>query len=189
MTTFWTFTRVCLFAHLYICLSFVFFIVFIQGFMPVSGEQVSLLTKLISVSVSLCPHSSSRGRRGNTWHMKNTICCQIDESDCCLFSSLPVRCLWPPVNVWMELPVWPTLTSPPAAGSTCACVSTGLKAKGARWTSTTANRTPADWAAVLTGPTRSPVSAHREWQVWIDLQSCFLPNTSTRSKALRRVLI
>lgn len=85
-----------------------------------------------------------------------------------------IRCPCAPVNVWTELPVWPTSTSQPAAGNTCVCVWTDLKVKSVRWTSTTVNRTPADWATVLTAPTPFPVSAHLEWQVRNSLQNCFL---------------
>lgn len=97
-------------------------------------------------------------------------------------STLSIRCPWAPVNVWTELPAWPTSTSLPAAGHTCVCVWMDLKVKGVRWTLMTANPTPADWAAVLTAPTPSPVSAQLEWQVGIHLQSCYLQNKSTQSE-------
>lgn len=56
----------------------------------------------------------------------------------------------------------PTASSLPAAGNTCVCVSMDLKEKGVRWTLMTVSLIPADWAAVLTDPTPSPVSAHLE---------------------------
>lgn len=103
--------------------------------------------------------------RPNHYQIRN-LCRLIRQIKPFFFSSLPVRCLWAPVNVWMELPAWPTSTCPPAAGGTCVRVSTALKAKGAKWTWMTANRTPADWAAASTAPTRSPASARLERQVW-----------------------